>query len=316
MTRALELPVPASWQRAAAIARGPARIILSFDVEEHHCIEAASGLVVEPALQAHYRARLEPQTLWLLEQLEAHKLKATFFLVGQIARHSPRLVRTIAAAGHEIGCHSWDHRRVHRYTPDSFREDVRISKDVLEQVSGEAVLGYRAPTFSITRQTAWAIEVLGCVGMVYDSSIYPVHHDRYGVPEAPRAPFRVRCEGNSLLEIPPATLRFLGANLPVGGGGYFRLLPLFLLERALWQVEGECDPSVFMLYFHPWEFDSRQIRLPLPRLNRFRTYVGIHRNRSRLVRLIERHSGHRFARAIDVARELNRQNLPVFDLSA
>jgi polysaccharide deacetylase family protein (PEP-CTERM system associated) len=289
------------------------QIILSFDVEEHDRIEAASGLAVDPALRAHYRGRLGPSTCWLLDELARFDIKATFFVVGQIARDDSALVRAIHRAGHEVGSHSWDHRRLHNLTPASFREDVRQSKDALEQVTGEAVVGYRAPTFSVVRQTAWALDVLAELGLAYDSSVYPVRHDRYGVPRAPRAPFLARGERHSILEIPPATWRVLGANVPTGGGGYFRLFPLWLLERTLRQVARKCRPSVAMLYFHPWEFDPGQERLPLGHLSRFRTYVGLKRTRGRLQTLLARH---RFVRAVDVAKQLDHQRhaLPSFSL--
>jgi polysaccharide deacetylase family protein (PEP-CTERM system associated) len=287
------------------------RVILSFDVEEHHQIEAAAGLSVPPAAQAHYRERLGPPTYWLLEELAAHDIRATFFIVARIAEHSPELVRAIHRAGHEVASHSWDHRRVHRFTPDGFREDVRRSKDTLEQVTGEAVVGYRAPTFSIMPETAWAVDVLAELGMVYDSSIYPVRQDRYGWPQAPRAPFLAQGRGCRLLELPPASLRCLGVNVPTGGGGYFRLFPLWVLYRTLRQVERTASPAVAMLYFHPWEFDPDQPRLPLPAVSRFRTYVGLRRTRRRLHTLLGRH---RFSRALDVARELlaHEAGLPVF----
>jgi polysaccharide deacetylase family protein (PEP-CTERM system associated) len=290
------------------------QIILSFDVEEHYRIEAATGLTTGPALKVHYRERLELSTRWLVEQLDETQIKATFFVVGQIARHNPALIRFISASGHEVASHGWDHQRLHNLTAASFREDVRRSKDALEQITGQPVEGYRAPTFSIVRQTAWALDVLADLGMIYDSSIYPVVHDRYGVPGAPREPFLANGGGRSLLEFPLATLRFMGMRIPVGGGGYFRLLPLSLLERALRQVTRDCSPPVAMLYFHPWEFDPLQPRLPLGLINRFRTYVGISSTRRRLKVLL---AAHRFARAIDVAKELDRQrpSLPSFDLS-
>ncbi len=199
-------------------------------------------------------------------------------------------------------------------TPDSFREDLRASRDALEQLTGEPVVGYRAPTFSVVSRTAWAIDVLAEEGFLYDSSIYPVRHDRYGEPRAPRAPFVVRGVQRTILEMPPATLRLGNYNLPVGGGGYFRLFPLSLLERAIRQAEAELAPPVVMLYFHPWEFDPDQERLPLRRLSRFRTYVGIGRSRGRLSTLMRRHH---FARAVDVATRLESSSpsLPRFDLT-
>lgn len=278
------------------------RIILSFDVEEHDRIEAARGLTVGGRQQAHYRQRMDYATRWLLDQLGERGVLATFFVVGEIAVSNPRLVRAIADAGHEVGSHSWDHRRVHHFNPATFREDVRQSKDALEQVAGTPVIGFRAPTFSIVRETLWAIDVLAEVGMLYDSSIYPVRHDRYGMPDAPRWPFLARGETCSLLELPPATWRVLGTNLAVGGGGYFRLFPLALMQRGLAQTRRQGQPPVAMLYFHPWEFDAEQERLPLSPLNRFRTYVGLSRSRGRLTTLLAQHT---FERAVDVAESLN-----------
>lgn len=273
-------------------------IILSFDIEEHDRIEAARGLTINGQQQVHYRQRMDYATRWLLDQLAARSVPATFFIVGQIAQSNPSLVRAIAEAGHEVASHSWDHRRVHHFTPETFREDVHRSKDALEQVTGAEVVGFRAPTFSIVRQTLWAIDVLAELGMRYDSSIYPVRHDRYGIPDAPRWPFLAKGEKHTLLELPPATWRVLGANLPVGGGGYFRLFPLAVMRRGLSQTLRQGQPAVAMLYFHPWEFDPDQQRLPLSRLSRFRTYVGLSRSRRRLTTLLDQHV---FTRAVDVA---------------
>jgi polysaccharide deacetylase family protein (PEP-CTERM system associated) len=287
------------------------RIILSFDVEEHYRIEAARGLTVSCQQEAHYRQRLDYSTRWLLDQLSQRQVQATFFVVGQIAEHNPSLIRAIAEAGHEVASHSWDHRRVHLFTPATFREDVLRSKDALEQVTGSAVVGFRAPTFSVVRETLWAIDVLAEVGMSYDSSIYPVRHDRYGIPDAPRWPFLARGEKSTLLEIPPLTWRLLGTNLPVGGGGYFRLFPLGVMRRGLAQTLSQGQPPVAMLYFHPWEFDPEQERLPLPRLSRFRTYVGLNRSRARLTTLLQQHD---FIRAVDVSESLS-SGMPLAEVS-
>jgi polysaccharide deacetylase family protein (PEP-CTERM system associated) len=284
----------------AQVVRTP-QIVLSFDVEEHHRIEAAAGLRVPTSLQAHYAERMDVCTRWLLDQLDGHGCRATFFVVGQIARDNPALVRAIHRAGHEVASHSWEHRRIHTLTRETFREDVRKSKDALEQVTGEAVVGYRAPTFSIVRQTAWALDVLAEEGFLYDSSIYPVRHDRYGVPGAPRVPFRACGGSHSILELPPATLRCFGINVPTGGGGYFRLFPLSLIERTIRQIGRQYSPAVVTLYFHPWEFDREQERLPLGLVGRFRTYTGISRSRDRLGVLLSRG---RFVRAREVAERL------------
>jgi polysaccharide deacetylase family protein (PEP-CTERM system associated) len=290
-------------------------IVLSFDVEEHHRIEAAAGFDCPSPLRDHYAARMEDCTRWLMDALAEFGLRATFFVVGQIAHSHPKLVRDLHAAGHEVASHSWDHRRLHRLTPEEFRDDVRRSVEALEDVTGAKIVGYRAPTFSVVRQTAWAVDVLAELGLRYDSSVFPVRHDRYGVPQAPRTPFRIHGERHSILELPPATLRLLGANLPVGGGGYFRLLPLGVLERALRQLTRTGIPGAAVLYFHPWEFDPDQVRLPLGRMKSWRTYVGVRRSRPRLSALLARH---RFTRAIDAVEELERQAgvLPRFALAA
>jgi polysaccharide deacetylase family protein (PEP-CTERM system associated) len=305
---------PAHERFAGARPLVEALTVVSFDVEEHFRIEAAVGLQIGPALKVHHGQRLEMSTRWILDQLDQAEVRATFFVVGEIARDRPGLVRMIGAAGHEVASHGWDHQRVVRFTPTTFREDVRCSKDALEQVTGQAVVGYRAPTFSILPETAWALDVLAEQDFVYDSSIYPVRHDRYGVPSAPRCPFVAVGPNHGVLELPPATLRLLKLNLPMGGGGYFRLFPLFLTEWAVRQAERGGWPPVAMLYFHPWEFDPDQERLPLGWLNRIRTYIGLGRSRARLTTLLARH---RFVRAIEIAKRLVecRDLLPRFALA-
>ncbi len=285
--------------------------VLSFDVEEHHRIEAAAGLAVSRERKFEYLERMETTTRRLLDLLARAEVRATFFVVGEIARTAPALVRSIHAAGHEVGSHGWKHTRVDRFNPATFREDARASKDALEQVTGAPVRGFRAPTFSITRRTPWAIDALAECGYEYDSSIFPVHHDRYGVPDAPRGPFYVAGREHELLELPPLTYRLAGFNWPVAGGGYFRLFPLGIMRAGIRQAGREEGPSVAMLYFHPWEFDEGQPRLPLRRLARWRTYVGIGRTEARLQSLLREEP---FSRAIDAARALGSVELPRFAL--
>ena len=289
------------------------RVILSFDVEEHFRIEAAAGLNVGPAERASYRAGLANSTRWLLRILERRRIRATFFVLGHLARDYPSLIRSIHSAGHEIASHGWDHQRLHGMNADAFREDVLRSKEALEDLTGEPVLGYRAPTFSIVRRTAWAIDVLADLGFLYDSSIYPVRHDRYGVPDAPRSPYLAEGPTRSILEIPPLTWRWPGINLPAAGGGYFRLFPPYVMNRAIRQALGSGPGSAPMLYFHPWEFDPGQPRLPLPRLSRFRTYVGLGTSRKRLEALLDLHP---FTNAAAMAHRLDgvRHDLPRFCL--
>lgn len=281
--------------------------VASFDVEEHHRIEAAANLTVSDDCRRDYAARMDTTTRRLLDQLAAAGVKATFYVVGEIATTHPELVRVVHAAGHEVGSHSWDHRRVHRFDPNSFRDDLMRSKDALEQVTGERVYGFRAPTFSVMRETGWAIDVLAECGFEYDSSIFPVRHDRYGIPDAPRTPFVAVGAGRELLELPPLTYRVARWNLPVAGGGYFRLFPPAVMRAGLRQAGRAAGPNVAMLYFHPWEFDPDQTRLPLGRLSRWRTYVGVGKTTARLTDLLGRYP---FRRAIDAVRELRTETLP------
>ena len=278
----------------------PPTVIVSFDVEEHFRIEAAAGIACPVSLRADYGRRMDASTRRLLEQMAAAGVIGTFYVVGEIAQAHPDLIRDIQRAGHEVGSHSWDHRRVNRFTPDSFREDLLKSKDALEQVIGEPVYGFRAPTFSVARSTAWAVDVLAECGFLYDTSIFPVRHDRYGIPDAPRVPFWAVGRERRILELPPATYRLLGQNLPVAGGGYFRIFPPAFMRAGIRQLARAEPGAVGMLYFHPWEFDADQPRLPLRRLSRWRTYAGVRRTTRRLDELLR--GPYSFRRAIDVAR--------------
>jgi polysaccharide deacetylase family protein (PEP-CTERM system associated) len=286
-------------------------VCFTFDVEEHDRIEAATRCACPQSLRAEYARRMEDCTRWLLDALAEAGALGTFFVVGRIAITHPSLVRDISAAGHEVACHSHEHRRIHRLTPHEFRADVQRARDSLEQVISQPVVGFRAPTFSVTRQTAWAIDILTEEGFRYDSSIFPVRHDRYGVPDAPRFPFRAVGEGHSLLELPPVTYGLGPINLPAAGGGYFRLFPPMFMRAAVRQAEKQ-TPAVPVLYFHPWEFDPTQPHLPLGRVARFRTYVGIKRSRKRLKRLLARYESRRM---IDAVEEISKLELPTFQLT-
>jgi polysaccharide deacetylase family protein (PEP-CTERM system associated) len=293
----------------------PNSTILSFDVEEHHRIEAASALSCPAHRKVQYASRAVATTRRLSDLLAESNTKATFFIVGELAEQNPEMVRELHQAGHEIASHGWDHQPVYRLTREAFRRDITKCKDVLEQITGERVKGYRAPTFSVMKKTAWAIDELIDAGYQYDSSVFPVHHDRYGVPDAPVSPFR--CYGasgqQSILEIPPLTLQLGLGNLPIGGGGYFRLMPLLLLKLGIWTNRGN-DPAVSMLYFHPWEFDAGQPKLDLRGVSRWRTYVGIERAEARLRRITRFTSITSFHRACDIADSIDAQPLPVFHL--
>ena len=248
--------------------------LLSVDVEEYFQVEAAARAGVSPRHWADYPNRLGPAVDRVLAALADHGASATFFILGWVARHEPEVVRRIADAGHEIASHGMEHRMLQHLGPDPFRQDLADARRLLEDLAGRPVLGYRAPTFSITHATAWAIDVLAEAGYRYDSSVFPVRHDRYGVPDAPTVPHRaVGPGGGEILEIPPLTLRLAGVNWPMAGGGYLRLFPRRLPARALRQAARRGAPG--MIYLHPWELDPDQPELPLARLARFRHRVGL-----------------------------------------
>ena len=258
--------------------------LLSFDVEEYFQVEAAAATVPRRHWGC-YEKRLEPVVGRILRLLAEQGASATFFVLGWVARNEGAVVARIADAGHEIASHGMDHRMIQYLTPAQLRRQLCDSRKLLEDIAARPVAGYRAPTFSITRRTAWALDVLAEAGFIYDSSVFPIRHDRYGVPGAPAFAHRaVGPGGGSLLEIPPLTVRVGGANLPFGGGGYFRLLPVSASARALRiaQRAGRCG----MLYLHPWEFDPDQPILPMSRLARWRHRVGLGRSEAKLRRLL------------------------------
>ncbi len=259
---------------------------LSVDVEEYFQVEAAAAGVSRDAWNT-FEKRLAPCVDRILDLLFRHNASATFFILGWVARYEPDVVRTIVRAGHEIACHGMNHRMIICQTPDEFRADVNEGRKFLEDLTGKPVLGYRAPTFSITRRTAWAVDILAELGFTYDSSVFPVHHDRYGVPDAPRRLYTaVGPGGGTILEIPPLTLRRLGTNWPVGGGGYLRLFPAQLVAAGLRQSQTNHEPG--MIYLHPWELDLDQPKLPMTRLSRFRHRVGLRSTERKLAFLLAR----------------------------
>lgn len=223
----------------------------------------------------------------LLELFASLDRRATLFFLGDFARHHPGLVKRAAAAGHEIASHGNMHERLHRLAPDTLQQDLADSRKILEDLAGAPVLGFRAPTWSVTRQTAWALDVIAEAGFAYDASIFPVHHPWYGVPDAPDRPFFVRGRDNGpcMLELPPLTLQLEQYRLAVAGGGYFRLLPLALMKWGLRQAARDKRPAI--LYFHPWEFDPGFPRLPLSTLGRIRTCTGRRRSLAKLKTILE-----------------------------
>jgi polysaccharide deacetylase family protein (PEP-CTERM system associated) len=220
-----------------------------------------------------------------LELFDRHGVRATFFTLGWVARRFPRHLERIAMAGHEVASHGFAHHRVTDLTPEDFRQDLRQTRRLLEDVTGQPVRGYRAPSYSIGASNPWAHTVLAEEGYAYSSSVYPIRHDHYGAPDAPRHPYTPEA-GGSLVEIPVTTVEIAGRRFPCGGGGYFRLYPYGLSRWALQRVnEREGRPGVF--YFHPWEIDPDQPRMAgLPARTRFRHYLNLHRMEARLERLL------------------------------
>jgi polysaccharide deacetylase family protein (PEP-CTERM system associated) len=253
------------------------------DVEEYFHVSALEPFVARGDWDA-LPSRVEAGTRTLLALLAEHGARGTFFVLGWVARRHPGLVREIADAGHEVGSHGWDHRRVTLLDPEGFRAQVRDSRLLLEDLCGAPVLGYRAPSFSIVPGREWALDVLVEEGYRYDSSLFPVRRRGYGFPGGLRDPHPLRRPAGTLMEVPPATLRAGRAVLPAGGGGYFRHFPYALARAAFREAERRGHPATF--YLHPWEADPDQPRLAVPVATRVRHYGGLHRVVPRLRRLL------------------------------
>jgi polysaccharide deacetylase family protein (PEP-CTERM system associated) len=256
----------------------------SVDVEDYFQVEAFGRIVARESWESR-PGKVVENTERVLSLLDVAGFRGTFFVLGWVAARNPELVRRIAAGGHEIASHGFAHEAVHRQTRNGFREDVRRARRTLEDLAGVRVRGYRAPTFSIGRKTWWAYDILAEEGYRYSSSVYPIAHDLYGIPEAPSVPFRP-ISGNDFIEIPVATVRMLGRNFPCGGGGYFRLMPYAISRWFMERVNrNEQRPCIF--YCHPWEFDPHQPRIPNASLkSSFRHYFNVAAMERRVARLL------------------------------
>lgn len=255
---------------------------LTVDVEDYFQVSAFAHHIPRSEWDTR-ECRIERNIERILEMLDQRGAKATFFILGWITERYPEIVRRIATAGHEVASHGYGHERVGDLTEARLFEDVYRAKSMIEDVSGVAVRGYRAPSFSIGRDNLWAFDVLARAGHTYSSSIFPIRHDHYGMPEAPRFAHRQPC---GVLEIPATTISIGGVNLPASGGGYFRLLPY---EMSRWMIRRvnavDRQPAIF--YFHPWEIDHAQPRIPgISAKTRFRHYVNLDRMEPRLNRLL------------------------------
>ena len=259
--------------------------VISVDVEDYfHPSEVRR--TVEVSKWETLPSRVEAATGAVLELLAARGVQGTFFVLGWVARRHPRLLGRIAAAGHEIGCHSHMHSLVYDLTPDEFRADTLDAVRAVEDAAGCSPKAYRAPSFSITERSLWALEILVELGFTHDSSIYPIRHDRYGIPGFGPAARRVETPAGPILEVPPATAALNATRLtPVGGGGYLRLLPYGYTSAGIRWINGQ-EGRPACVYFHPWEMDAGQPRLAGGTVARLRTYLGLHSMAAKLERLL------------------------------
>ena len=257
---------------------------LSIDVEDYFHVNAFKGVVSRQQWDSHPE-RVVDNTRRILDLLDKHATRATFFVLGWVAERHPELVREIARRGHEVACHGYGHELIFDIGPDRFKADVRRSRLLLEDIVGVKIKGYRAPSFSITDRSMWALDILLEEGFVYDSSMFPIRHDVYGTPDADPFPHRIERSAGMLWEFPLTTiaLRFLGSTLrlPIAGGGYLRLFPVGLVLRAFRRIN-RVDRQPAVLYFHPWELDPGQPRISAPLKSRFRHYLNLRKTEGRV----------------------------------
>jgi polysaccharide deacetylase family protein (PEP-CTERM system associated) len=260
------------FEMAADLSDDSPPNVMSIDVEDYYHVANFEGRI-ERRDWGGYPCRVVANTRRLLKLLDKRQVRGTFFVLGWVGWRFPGLVREIVRAGHEVGCHSYWHRLVYEQTPEEFRQDLRMARDVLEDAGGEPVTAYRAPCYSITRDSLWALDILKDEGFLYDSSIFPTRHPRYGIPNARPFPHRLDRAGDPLWEFPPSVVRFLRMNMPVAGGGYFRLYPVQWTAFCFRQINRSGQPFVFNI--HPWEIDPDQPRLARFGLSAFRHYLNL-----------------------------------------
>jgi polysaccharide deacetylase family protein (PEP-CTERM system associated) len=261
------------------------RNALTVDVEDYFQV-AAFAEEVDHKTWDSFPLRVERNTHRLLDLFARHGVQATFFVLGWVAERCPDLVRRIVECGHEVASHGYSHQLVYRQTPSVFREETARSKACLEDQAQRPVLGYRAASYSITRSSLWALDVLAELGFLYDSSIFPIRHDRYGIPDSPRWPYRIgTANSGHIIEFPPSTLAVGSYRLPVSGGGYFRIYPYLLTRLALSRIN-RSERRPFIFYLHPWEIDPGQPRIRARWLSTFRHYTNVDRCEERFSRLL------------------------------
>ena len=258
---------------------------LTLDVEDYFHVNALSE-VIDPSEWEQWPRRVERNTEIFLDLYAKHGVRGTFFVLGWVAERHPELIRRIHAAGHEIASHGYSHQLIYTQTPEVFREETYRSKVLLEDLTGQHVTGYRAASYSITPKSRWALDILGELGFTWDSSLFPIRHDTYGMPDIPDHPYRFTTDaGYELVEFPLSTARLMGQRIPVAGGGYFRLFPYWFSQWGLGSINRRNQPFIF--YLHPWEVDPEQPRVPgLSWKSRFRHYNNLNKCHARLDKLL------------------------------
>ncbi len=252
---------------------------LSIDVEDYFHVSNFEHIVKN---WDEFELRVGKNTYRILDILDLHKIKATFFILGWVAEKIPRLVKEISNRHHEIASHGYNHKLIFNLTQKEFRDDISKTKKILEQISGQEVIGYRAPSYSITKKSFWALTILNECGYKYDSSIFPIHHHRYGIPNFDRFYKKIKLDNNSFIdEFPISTIRIFSKNIPVAGGAYARLLPLKFIDYALRTINGK-EKKPFVFYFHPWEIDKDQPRIPCSLFTKMRHYGFLGRMEKKL----------------------------------
>lgn len=258
---------------------------LSFDIEDYFQVEAFKTYIAFEDWD-QYPIRVDANTRKITSILKERQVKATFFMLGWIAERCPDMVKHVADEGHEIATHGYAHEMVYKQDQEIFEADLSKSIDILETLSGQKIIGYRAPTYSIIEESFWALDILIRHHIRYDSSIFPIIHDRYGVPNGERFPYIIEREpGHSIMEFPLSTLRLWKWNFPIAGGGYLRLYPYWFIKQSLRWINHQQHPGI--IYLHPWELDPDQPRIPnIPTTTRFRHYLNLHSTATKLRRLI------------------------------
>ncbi|MEJ2619750.1 MAG: DUF3473 domain-containing protein [Candidatus Thiodiazotropha sp.] len=258
---------------------------ITVDVEDYYQVSAFNKQVTKADWEG-YESRVYDNTQRILKIFDDNSIKGTFFVLGWVAERNKKLIKEIDDLGHEVACHGYSHDLVYNQTPEKFLDETRQSKAIIEDIIGSAIKGYRAASYSITGKSLWALDILTECGFTYDSSIFPIVHDRYGIPGAKTRPHRLTTEkGNQIVEFPLSTVGIMKRRLPVSGGGYFRLFPYWLSKAGLKRVN-QNDRMPFIFYMHPWEIDEGQPKIKSSRLSEFRHYNNIHKFETRLLKLV------------------------------